>query len=108
LIRFLLKLEQWANYFKKDAFINIDYMYASEEGDLVKKKDAFSITICHQGKCKSHFGKIPWEEADKVLSVLKESKGKVLLSVQVGMGESEILIPKWAKRTLMEELEKEG
>lgn len=95
------------NYFKREAFIRMAHVHYSEDGELKRKNDAFTITVCQYGKCHSHFGEIPWEDVNKVLDALKSTKGKLILSVSVGMGESNIMIPKWAKKTLIDELEKE-
>lgn len=92
------------DYFDKEAYLDIHYLHSLHDG---KVKDSFSISVCQYGKCHQHFGRIPWEDANRVLDVLKNSKGKVLLSVSVGMGESDILIPKWAKKHLIERLKKE-
>ena len=100
-------LRRILNYFERDALIHIQHLHYTEGEKLKRKNDSFSITICQYGKCHSHFGKIPWEDASQVLEALKSSKGRLLLSVQVGMGESKIMIPKWAKKKLVEEIEKE-
>ena len=92
------------DYFEKDATLKIHYLHSLNDG---KVKDSFSISVCQYGKCHEHFGRIPWEDAGTVLKTLKNSKGQVMLSLSIGMGESNILIPKWAKKQLIERLEEE-
>ncbi|STO12742.1 Uncharacterised protein [[Flavobacterium] thermophilum] len=107
LIKIIDRIERIINFFKKDAFIHVDYYYESKDGELYKVKDSFQIYICQWGKCKTLFRKIDWTEAKKVLKTLEKNKGKVLLSMDVGSGTSSLMIPKWAKKKLIEELRRE-
>lgn len=104
----LVKIDKLMTYFKKDAYIVLEYVHESIDGELVKQKDAFTIYICEKNVCKSLFFKINWEEAEHIVQTLREAKGKVLLEMDVGMGgQSTLLIPSWAKSILIEEIEEE-
>lgn len=105
--RFYLKIEPMINYFRKDAYIHIDYIYDSINGELIKNKDSFQIYVCQKGKCQSMFSRIDWREAKRILETLKNSTGSVQLFMGVGIGTSDLIIPKWAKSKLIEQLEKE-
>ncbi|PLR99528.1 hypothetical protein [Bacillus sp. T33-2] len=100
-------VETGINYFKKQVDLHINYVHERIDGELIKNKDSFNIYICRFGKCHSLFSPITWSEVKKVLSTLESSKGKVLLTMRVGLGESSIMIPKWAKQPLIEKLKKE-
>lgn len=107
LLKIIGRIERIIYFFKKEAYLHIDYVHEIKDGKPYKSKDRFQIYICQWGKCKSLFSDIEWAEADKVLKVLETSKGKVLLSMRVGMGVSNLEIPKWAKKKLIEELRRE-
>jgi len=107
LIMIIHLIERTINFFKKDAFIHVDFYHESKNGELYKVKDSFQIYICQWGKCESLFYKIDWVEAEKVLNVLEKSKGKILLSMDARGGVSKLLIPRWAKKKLIQQLRKE-
>jgi hypothetical protein len=60
LIRIIDRIERIINFFKKDAFIHVDYYYESKDGESYKIKDSFQIYICQWGKCESLFHRIDW------------------------------------------------
>jgi len=107
ILNFIVSVQRIVNFFKKKAYLDIDYVHETKDGKTYRVKDSFNIYICRWGKCWSLFRGIDWAEAEKVLKTLETSKGKVILSMRIGMGESNLEIPKWAKRTLIEALRKE-
>ncbi|KMK75442.1 hypothetical protein [Alkalihalobacillus pseudalcaliphilus] len=94
------------NYFKRDAFIEVQYCYYGQVGDQKKTKfpDSFNIYVIEKGNCTSLFNKIDFSEAERIAKLLTEDKDKLKLEIGLGMGTSYIIIPKWAKKRLSDEL----
>jgi hypothetical protein len=108
LVMVINTIERMINFFKKDAYIFVDHIYESIDGETKKVKNSFSIYICQYNKCQSLFSRIDWSEAERVIKILEESKGKVLLQMNLGLGSrSYLLIPKWAKKKLIQQLREE-
>jgi hypothetical protein len=90
-------------YFKRETEVRIQYI--SDEGK--KEKDSFTISVTQWRKCWELTG-IDWVSVHAVLSVLKTAKNKARLEMSHGYGAREyIVIPKWAKKPLIKQLEKE-
>jgi len=92
ILRFIIylawRIERIINYFKKDVWVQVDYINRPES----REPDSFNIYIIQRGRAESLWGKIDWSEHGRLIEVLKKSKKHV--------------IPKWAKSKIVKELEK--
>ena len=106
ILRFIIyltwRIERIINYFKKDVWVQVDYINGPES----KEPDSFNIYIIQRGRAESLWGKIDWNEHGRLIEVLKKSKKHVQLEMRVGMGTTTLFIPKWAKSKIVKELEK--
>jgi hypothetical protein len=101
--RIYIFIDNLINFFKRSAEIHINYAWDMESH---KVKDSFDIYVCKFNKCWM-MNNIDWASANQVLNTLKIAKGKVILNKKFGGGTEYIIIPKWAKKSLIKQLEKE-
>ncbi|WP_096436527.1 hypothetical protein [Alteribacter populi] len=99
------RVNRIVNYFRKDASVFVQYVhYMDNYGNHRKYPDSFNIHICAKGKCQSLWGSADFTEAQKIVDFLRADKKKAVIEMSAGMGTTSILIPKWAKQTVIDEL----
>lgn len=98
-------LNRIREYFKREAKVHINYYHEFIDGKAIKVEDSFKIYICQFNSCKGLIGEIDWNEVSTIITTLKEANGDVILAMNVFGGETTLLIPKWAKQSIINQLE---
>lgn len=101
------RIERAINYFKRDAYVFVNYAHRrdDETGEMRKEPDSFNIYIVRWGKAEGLWSDIEWNEHVKIINFLNESKHHAVLDMNVGMGKSSLFIPRWAKSKIVNQLE---
>lgn len=94
------------DYFVKDAEVVVYYVtWKDENGDYRRIPNSFNIYITSKRRCESLFGEVDFDEASRLIELLKQDDKPLSLEMGAGLGTTSLYIPSWAKHQIIEELE---